>query len=162
MFSIADVVFYGTQGVCKIDAVETKQIGKNVAQYYVLKPIFNDSTAVYVPVDNATLTAKMQCVLTKEQADALAKEIPYIDLIKSLDENEKRTRYKNILSCGDRKQLVSLIKTIRQERDARKENGKKLNINDEQTLRKAENLLYEELAFVYNVSPQSVKELIKF
>lgn len=162
MFKVGDVVVYGAQGICKIDSVETKQIGKQSAKYYVLKPIFNLNTAVFVPAHNEQLAAKMQNVLTKPQAEELIKKIALIDNVKSKDEGHKREQYKEILSSGNRERLVSLIKTIRLERDVRRQNGKKLNINDEQTLRKAELLFYNELAFVYGVAPDEVKNIIEF
>lgn len=162
MFKVGDVVVYGAQGICKIDSVETKQIGKQSAKYYALKPLFNANTAVFVPAHNEQLAAKMQNVLTKPQAEELIKKIALIDNVKSKDEGHKREQYKEILSSGNRERLVSLIKTIRLERDVRRQNGKKLNINDEQTLRKAELLFYNELAFVYGVAPDEVKNIIEF
>lgn len=162
MFNVGEVVFYGAQGICKIDGVETKQIGKISADYYILKPVFNESTAVFVPVNNEMLTSKMQSVLTKAQADELIENASSADIIEADCENQKREVYKLIISGGDRQKLVSLIKTIRTEHKKRSQNGKRLNINDEQTLRKAENLLYNELAYVYGVEPENVKNMIKF
>lgn len=162
LLKIGDVVVYGAQGICKIDGLDTKTIGKTDIEYYVLKPIFNDNTAVFVPVENATLTAKMQSVLTKTQADELICKTDGIDIIKTISENQKRELYKTVLSSNNREKLISLIKTIRQERDSRRENNKKLNISDEQILRKAEMLLYNELAFVYGVAPEEVKNIINF
>ncbi len=162
MFNIGDVIIYGTQGICKIDCLETKQIGKTTMQYYVLKPLFNENTAVFVPVENESLTSKMQNILTKDKVKELAEKIPAIDVIKASDETQKREQYKSVLASGDREGLVSLIKTIRSERDARRQSGKKLNINDEQTLRKAELLLYNELGFVLGIKPDQVKNIINF
>ena len=162
MFNVGEVVFYGAQGICKIDGVETKQIGKISADYYILKPVFNESTAVFVPVNNEMLTSKMQSVLTKAQADELIENASSADIIEADCENQKREVYKSIISGGDRQMLVSLIKTIRTEDKKRSQNGKRLNINDEQILRKAENLLYNELAYVYGVEPENIKNTIKF
>lgn len=162
MFKIGDTVVYGAQGICKIDCIEAKQIGKQKLDYYVLKPIFNENTSVFVPVDNDVLTAKMQSVLTKSQVKELAQKSTDIDVVEAKDETQKRELYKTILSSGDREKLMSLIKTIRIERDVRRQNNKKLNINDEQTLRKAELLLYNELGYVLRVDPNEVKNIIKF
>lgn len=162
LLNTGDVVVYGTQGVCRIDCIQSKQIGRQSAEYYVLKPVFNESTAVFVPVDNETLVAKMQKVLNKAQIKELIAKTPDIDIIKVSDENQKREIYKSILSGNDREQLISLIKTIRLERDTRRQNNKKLNINDEQTLRKAEMLLYNEVAFVNNIEPDEARNLINF
>ena len=160
MFKIGDTVVYGAQGICKIDSVETKLIGRQKQDYYVLKPIFNQNTSVFVPVDNEALTAKMLSALTKAQINGLAKKVTDIEVIKASDENQKRELYKSILSSSNRERLVSLIKTIRFERDTRREAGKKLNISDEQTLRKAESLLYNEIAFVFSVEPDEAKNII--
>ena len=160
MFKIGDTVVYGAQGICKIDSVETKLIGRQKQDYYVLKPIFNQNTSVFVPVDNEALTAKMLSALTKSQINGLAKKVTDIEVIKASDENQKRELYKSILSSSNRERLVSLIKTIRFERDTRREAGKKLNISDEQTLRKAESLLYNEIAFVFSVEPDEAKNII--
>ncbi|MBE6810673.1 MAG: hypothetical protein E7521_06420 [Ruminococcaceae bacterium] len=160
LFKIGDTVVYGAQGICKIDCIETKQIGRQKQDYYVLKPIFNQNTSVFVPVDNEVLTAKMLSALTKAQINDLAKKVTNIEIIKANDENQKREFYKSILSSGNREQLISLIKTVRLERDTRREAGKKLNISDEQTLRKAETLLYNEIAFVCGVEPDEAKNII--
>lgn len=162
LFGIGDIVVYGAQGICKIDSIQPKQIGKQVLDYYVLKPVYNENTAVFIPVNNDILTAKMQSVLDKHEAEELIKKAPGIDVIKTNDESKKREEYKSILSSNDHEKLISLIKTIRLERDIRRQNNKKLNINDEQTLRKAELLLYNEIAFVYGVEPDEAKNLIIF
>lgn len=162
MFNVGEIVIYGAQGICKISGIETKQIGKSEADYYVLRPLFNENTALFVPIENAVLTAKMQSTLTKTEAENLIKDISNIDVIKLGNETEKQIEYKNILSSCDRQKLIALIKTIRTERDVRRENSKKLNIIDEQTLRKAETLFYNEMAFVYGVLPEEVKNVIDF
>ncbi len=162
MFKIGDVVVYGAQGVCKIDCVQSKQIGRQSAEYYVLKPLFNENTAVFVPVDNEALVAKMQNVLTDVQIKELIAKAPDIDIIKTSDENKKREIYKSILSGNDREKLVSLIKTIRFERDTRRQNNKKLNINDEQTLHKAELLLFNEFAFVLEKTHEEIRDMVVF
>lgn len=162
LFNIGDMVVYGSQGVCKIDAIQEKQIGKAVMNYYVLKPVFNENTSVFVPVENATLTSKMQDLLTRSQAKELINEVANIEILKSTDENHKREQYKNIIASGDHKALISLIKTIVAEREKRRVTGKKLNMNDEQVLRKAETLLYSELAVVYGVELSEANNLIKF
>ena len=162
LFNLGDVVFYGAQGICKIDNIETKEIGKLATDYYVLKPVFNVNTAVFVPVDNDALVAKMQSILNVAQAEQLVESTKNVDVVIPESESVRRDLYKNILSSGDRTQLLSLIKTIRQERENRRECGKKLNINDEQVLRKAELLIGNELAYVLKVTPEEAQKLIEF
>lgn len=162
MFKIGDVIGYGVQGICKIDCIESKLIGKQTVDYYVLKPLFNENTTVFVPVNNEQLTAKIQNVVTKCQVEKLVQKAKNIDTIKTSNENQKRELYKEILSSGNHEKIIALIKTIRIERDSRRQIGKKLNINDEQTLRKAELLLYNEFGFVLGVAPAEVENIIEF
>ncbi len=161
MFKVGDVVVYGAQGICKIDCIQTKQIGKQTADYYVLKPIYNDNTSVFVPLQNELLVGKMKNILTQEQANELISIAPQIGILKYSDENHKREQYKSILASGNREELISLIKTIHAEKESRRESNKKLNISDEQTLRKAELLLYNELAFIFDAEPQEIEGIIK-
>ena len=93
MFNIGDTVVYGAQGVCKIDTVQEKQIGKQAIKYYVLKPVFNENTSVFVPIENAALTSKMQSILTLSQAKELINEVPNIKILKNTDESHKRELY---------------------------------------------------------------------
>lgn len=161
MFKIGDIIIYGSQGVCKIEKTETKQIGKQSAEYYVLKPLFNETTCLFVPVDNENLTNKMQPVLSKNDFCKLVNEISQVNMIEIDDENLKREQFKTALSGGC-EMLVSLIKTIRFEREQRKQKGRKLNIFDEQTLRKAEQLFYGIAAYILEINPQDVKNTINF
>lgn len=162
MFNIGDTVVYGAQGVCKIDSIQSKQIGKHTADYYVLKPLYNENTALFVPLQNELLVEKMRDVLTPAQAKELIDKVARIEILKSTDENHKREQYKVILAGGNREELISLIKTIHAEKESRRESNKKLNINDEQTLRKAELLLYNELGFVLGCEPDEIKNIINF
>ncbi len=162
MFKIGDVVLYGIQGICKISGIEVKQIGRNAFDYYVLNPVFNENTALFVPVDNENLTSKMQKILTKTQVKQLIEKIGQIGVLEICDEATKREQYREILSSNNREKLVSLIKAIRIEREERSKCNKKLNMSDEQTLYKAERLLFNEIAFVLECDPQEVQKIIKF
>jgi CarD family transcriptional regulator len=159
---MGDVVLYGIQGICKISGIEVKQIGKTALDYYVLNPVFNESTALFVPVDNEKLTTKMQNILGVKEVKQLIEKAQQISVLEICDEATKRERYREILSSGNREELISLIKTIRLEREKRSKLNKKLNMSDEQTLYKAERLLFNEIAYVLEIEPQEVQKMITF
>lgn len=162
LFRMGDVVLYGIQGICKISGIEVKQIGKTALDYYVLNPVFNESTALFVPVDNEKLTTKMQNILGVKEVKQLIEKAQQISVLEICDEATKRERYREILSSGNREELISLIKTIRLEREKRSKLNKKLNMSDEQTLYKAERLLFNEIAYVLEIEPQEVQKMITF
>lgn len=52
MFKINDVVVYGTQGICKIVDIEEKTVSKVSKKYFVLKPVNNNDSTIFLPTDN--------------------------------------------------------------------------------------------------------------
>ena len=49
MFCVGQTVLYGSNGVCMVDDVTEKRIGKTKMQYYVLKPLCNNTSTLFVP-----------------------------------------------------------------------------------------------------------------
>ena len=128
--------------------------GIKTCLYYGKVTLDENSTAL----DALMQADKDSTALTVTVADSQFGE--YVSAING--ESEKREEYKNILASNDRHKLLSLVKTIQYEKEARRQCGKKLNLNDEQTLAKAENLLYNELGFVLEIEPNEVKSMIEF
>ena len=67
MLNLKDKVMYGTTGVCVVDSVESKRIGRETKQYYVLKPISQTSATVFLPTDNEKLLGKVRRILTVDE-----------------------------------------------------------------------------------------------
>ena len=64
MFKLNDYVCYGATGVCQITETKKERISGVTKEYYVLKPVFNENSAVYVPMDNNTLLEKMRPIVS--------------------------------------------------------------------------------------------------
>lgn len=64
MYSIGEIVLYGSNGVCEITEITTKKIGKDSIEYYVLKPVCSDSSTLFVPTQNEMLVSRMRVVLS--------------------------------------------------------------------------------------------------
>ena len=43
MYQINDMILYGTEGVCKIDSIVTKELAGEAQEYYVLKPVYSEN-----------------------------------------------------------------------------------------------------------------------
>lgn len=156
MFKIGDTVLYGSQGVCEIAAKEVKEIGKTKREYYVLRPIYQEGSTIFVPADNENLVSKMHAVMSEEEIKELIKALPREDAVFEQDDTLRRNSYREILSSGDRVAIASVIKALYLEQCRRKEAGKKLPLADEQILSRAETLLYNELSLVLNIKPDQV------
>ena len=161
MFQRGETVLYGTEGVCRIAEIQEMKIGRRKPEYYVLKPVYRESATIYVPVDNPTLVARMKHVLSQQEIDRLLEtvlegEVPWVE-----DVNERKAEYGKILSSGDRRLLVRMVRTLYLRRQQLRTQGKQLRTGDDQLLREAEKLLHDEFALVLNIPQREVPEYIR-
>lgn len=161
MYSVNDTVVYSPCGVCRIDEISEKDFSGEPKEYYVLRPVSDNRNTYYVPVENKNLTAQMRKLLTREQVDELISVMPDENYIWIEDENTRKEEYGKILREGNRHQLVKLIKTLYTCRENRREQKKKLRSADEHFLREAENMLYDEFAYVLGISRDEVVPFIR-
>lgn len=160
MYNVNDSVLYGKQGVCKIKDIVTENFTGKPVEYYTLEPTFSDNTVIYVPVENEELVAKMHKILSAEEIDRLIDEVKGTDTIWYDDEKERKAKYNEIISKGDRKELLILIHTLYLNKRKRESDGKKMYVSDERIMKEAEKLIYEEFAAVLNIKPGQVVEYI--
>ena len=104
---IGTYVLYGKTGVCLVKE-QTTMSGE---QYYVLAPISDSRSSVYVPCGNEALVARMRPLLSSEQIDSLLSDADEVKLAWVDDRNERGMLYRTVLSGGDRRELGKLCKT---------------------------------------------------
>ena len=152
LFHGGDHVVYGTYGVCSVMGTTEKEIGGKKLRYYVLKPVFQQNSTVFVPVDNEQLTSRLRRVLTRPPGQ----QPIWID-----DENERRTQFQKIISEGDRSGLLRLVKTLYDRQQERVAVGKRLHQSDERIFREADRLLCDEFAFVLEKEPNEIPAFLQ-
>ncbi|MCC8043400.1 MAG: CarD family transcriptional regulator [Oscillospiraceae bacterium] len=160
MFCVNDVVLYGNEGVCRIDDITQRSFGDKSGDYYVLRPVNNGQLTLYVSVANGNLESKVRKMVTADEIteiiDSTAHSAPHwIN-----DENERKLRFKEIISSGDRRAILQVIRSIYVHRDEQLQKRKKLHAVDEYMLKDAEKILYDEFAYVLNLKPEQVGELL--
>lgn len=161
MFSNGDTVLYGAEGVCRLEGSTQREVGGRKLEYYVLKPVYREGSTVFVPKGNETLTAKMRRVLSPEEIHRLIQEIPEEKELWIENEGERRVEYGRIVSNGDRRELIRVIKALYQRRRRQQELGKKFHLSDERFLKEAEEKLHGEFALVLNIQPDQVTAFIR-
>lgn len=161
VFCTEDVIIYGGYSVCKITEITQKELDSKMVDYYVLKPIFNSGSTVFVPVNNEVLRSRMHTVICKEDACELISSMPDIEEIWIDRENDRKERYKAILSKRDRNEVIGLIKALHIHQQQQAEKKRRLHISDERFLKEAEKTLCEELGFVLDMAPEDVPEMIR-
>lgn len=157
MFSVGQNVVYGIHGVCKILGLEVRKVDSKNVEYFVLEPIRHPGSYYYIPTQNPNALAKLRELIAVDQFKALSKEAKYcwID-----DENKRKQSYREMLSNMDCGQLISAIRVVNQRRSELLENGKKFHMCDENFLRDAERLVFEELSFVLDMDPVRIYDLL--
>lgn len=157
MFSIGEYVTYGNNGVCMIKDITTLKIGgvdKN-RRYYILKPVYMESSTVYVPTD--ALQASIRRVLSKEEADTLLLSIPQVETLTIKNEKEVEQQYRECMQSNDCEEWVRLLKTLYSRKKKRLEKGHKETAVDSRYYKLAEENLCGELAVALGLSRREVE-----
>ena len=115
-------------------------------EYYILAPLKDMNSVLYVPVNNEILTSKMQPLLSADEICALADELRG-ELLDWIDESRARNAaLREILSGGDRRELIVLVNTILDRIARSDEIGRKITAGDENTLKRAKRMLLDEFS----------------
>lgn len=159
MFCVGQTVLYGSNGVCMVDDVTEKRIGKIKMQYYVLKPLCTNTSTLFVPTANQQLVSKMRCILTKEEAEAILQDLPPCGDWNN-NKLERSEQFRTIIAEGSCVELIRLIRLIRTHEQEQLARGKRLHITDERFLKEAEKMICEEFALVLQISRDEVLKRI--
>ena len=160
MYNKNDMVLYGSEGVCKVIDIIDKEMDHKVNEYYVLKPINDIHSTIYVPTQNEKLTSKIKKVLSVQEIYELISNMPNEKEIWIDNFNERKEEYTKILYSGDRKELIRLIKTLYLHQEELRKMKKRLYTVDERILKEAINILHEEFAYVLHIKKDDVVPFI--
>lgn len=155
MFQINDVIIYGTQGVCKITGTEEKMISGKKKTYFVLQPVNDQGSTIFVPTDNPLVLNKMRRLLTKGEIHKLICSMQSEDAIWVANENERKELYRSILAKGDHLELIQMIKAIYAHKKEREAQGKRLHMSDDRFFKDAEQILYNEFQYVLDLGSKA-------
>ncbi len=158
MFKQGDTVIYGSHGLCCVTDVREESFGPVRQTYYVLQPKKDMRSTFYCPVAHEE---RLHALLTKEEVERLIREMPLTETAWEEEESVRRERFLTMLKSGDRAEAVRLVKTLYQQRCVRAAQGKRLHLADERIMQEAERLLYEEIAYVMEISPDEVVAYIE-
>ncbi len=158
MFSIGDVVMYGSSGVFSITDIRQEKFGEKPELYYVLNHREQHDMVVYCPVNNPKIP--MRRLLSKEEIYALIRTMPNAEGEWIDDDRERNRAFTEILRSGDREALVRLVKTLYYKKQERLSERRKLRVSDEKLLKEAETILHEEFAHVLDIRTDEVLPFI--
>ena len=133
MFSVGDTVVYGTQGVCTIKDISMLRLGKARGEYYILTPVADPGSVVYVPTSNEKLLGKMRAVLSRKEAEELILDASRDPLPWISDDVSRKNFCDDIVKNGSRKELMRLVgmlychrEELRQQKKQHRRNPRRL------------------------------------
>jgi CarD family transcriptional regulator len=161
MYNVNDVVMYGALGICKVTAIEKRDLTGEEQEYYILKHINAEKNVYYVPTNNEAALSNMHTICSKAEVNALICNMESEKLIWIENDIKRKEEYSRIIKNADKHELIGLIKTLYLRRKALAETGKKLRSADENFLSVAENMLFEEFAYALDIDRSEVVDYIE-
>lgn len=157
MFQKGDKIFYGQTGVCVVEDISEREIARNVKKlYYTLQPIYRQNNKIYAPVDSDKIF--MRAMISKDEAQKLINAAPEIRKAALNDTGEED--YKALLESHSCEKLLCLAVKMYAKKQAARAERKKLGFVDERYFKRAEELLFEELAAALEITPDDVPALL--
>ena len=156
MFEAGQLVIYGNAGVCNIR--EIRQNPADNRSYYVLDPLYQSCT-ISVPVDSKVF---IRPIMTCAEANALIDRIPDIpaEPCQNRSVQQLTEHYRLSLESHDCSELLRLTKSIYLKKQNAAQQNRKLGSVDERFMKRAEELLFGELAAALSIPLEKVTEYI--
>lgn len=161
MYQIGDRVLYGIHGVCRVADMEEKVIDRKMLTYLVLEPEGQTGARFLVPTHNPAAMGKVRTILTPDELkDLMCSEKIRKDGWIS-EENARKNLYRQLISSGDREQLMQMVFTLYRRKAQQLAAGKRMHLCDDNFLRDAEKLLAGEVSVVMDMEPEAAKKYIR-
>ena len=161
MFSIGDMIIYGSEGVYTVTEYTTSPIDKtDTRQFYVLLPVHGPASNIIItPITNDKI--QMRNVMSRDEAIGLIEKMPSIPALDVEKEKNRRDVYRKALDNATAEMLVSIIKTVMERRYALAKVKKRVSESDNDYEKKAKNCLYGELAVALDIQFDEVDVFIE-
>ncbi len=161
MFDMGAYIIYGGEGVCVVEDIGCPNVsGANKDRlYYTLSPLYRTGK-VFAPVDTPVF---MRPVISREEAIDLIRSIPSVngELYESMNLRFLTEHYQKAIQRYECIGLVKLIKDVVEKRRNAAAHGKKLGQIDERFMKRAEDMLYGELAVALDMDREQVGDYVK-
>lgn len=156
MYQPGDQVVYGIHGVCVILGTEEKTVDRQKISYLILEPIDQPGSRFYIPKDKPAAVAKLNPLLTVEEARAMLFTQEDTGNAWIADENRRKLHYRELIASADRKALLSMVRALHRHKKEQQLQGKKFHQCDENFLRDAQKLLCSEFSLVLGLSYKQI------
>ncbi len=160
MYQTGQQVLYGIHGICSVTGTETRRFGRSKSDYYVLQPVNQPDSRYYIPVNNPAALAKLRPLMTRQEMLDLLHSDRVRRNVWIPDENQRKLRYREMLSEGDRAEILSMIYCLHRHKKEQQRLGRKFHQCDEGFLKDAEKLMNAEFSHVLGLESNQVAGFI--
>ena len=161
MFKIGDAVIHPAEGVCEITEIAEKTFSGKTDEYYVLKSVYDGQATVYIPVESVKLRPKIRHALSSDEVNSVIDALDEREPIKTENDNQRRTLFKEILASGKPEDIAGMLKTVHILKKSICNSGKKIKISDERIIKETEHSVFSEFAFSLGIKPNEIPDYIK-
>lgn len=161
MYQIGDLIHYGSTGICRVIDIKTQNLPgvKKDQLFYVLKPLYQECT-ISLPVDNQKVFTRP--IISRDEANRIIDTIPTIKaeayhsrVLRDLSEH-----YEAAFASHSCEALVELTMSIYAKKKYMEQQKRKFGAVDERFMKRAEEMLFGELAAALEINKESVQEYI--
>ena len=158
---IGSTLVYGSKGVCKVESIQRERFGSEERDYYLLCPLGDGKSQIYVPVDSERIEKQVRQVVTPTQIEQILAELPK-DCAPWIEDNRARAdHFRSILESADISRMMQAIRTLWQHKDRLNAVGKRLNTADQTAYARMEKLLHDEFALALGIPTEEVPPFIR-
>lgn len=160
MFQIGDLLFYGTNGVCRVSEICSSPFDStDTRSFYKLTPISEHSTLViFTPIDNDRVV--MRPLISKEEAEALIARLGEIEKVAVAVEKYRKDAYREAIREGAPEGFVKILKTVRARREVFRKTRRRVPDLDNDFEFTAKNCLYGELCTVLGIPREEIHRIV--
>ena len=162
MYEIGELIHYGSTGVCRVEDIKSRKFpGEKKGQlYYILKPLYQTCT-ISTPVDNKKVF--MRPVISRDEAERLIDSIPTVkaEAYHSRVLRELAEHYEEAFASHSCEDLIQLTMSIYAKKQSMEQQKRKFGAVDERFMKRAEDLLFGELAAALDIPRDDVQDYIR-
>lgn len=155
-----DHINYGVYGICVVEDVRGIKFRSDSCErdYYVLKPVHQENTHIFVPTDSQALIEQMRPILSSAEIDAVIAQVKDQGMPWTSDWKQRREQFRAILSRRDERELLQLASCLYLQSSA---DGKGLSATDARVLKQVEEIIEQEFSFSLKINQQDIGSYIR-
>lgn len=161
MYKVGDRIIYGAQGVCEITDIKESDLTSVLREYYIISPVGNDKSVIYVPIDNEKLTSKMRKIPSKKEFKLIIEHAKKELLSWDASYIDRNEYFSSIISDGEISKMISLYCTLDSKLQELSELGKGLKKSDERIYKECSRILSREISFIMDTDIEQALCVLK-